>query len=131
MMSKQKNLNPVIMIEDDYRALKRYAAGTYKDDELSLARELERADIVHRNAFPSDAVRLYTQVALVEKSSKKRISFAIVLPDQADITQQKISALAPVAVAIIGFRQGEEVTCKLPGGTRCFRIEEVINSHAA
>jgi regulator of nucleoside diphosphate kinase len=131
MISNQKSLNPVIMIEDDYRALKRYAGSDYKDGELTLARELERADIVHRTAFPAKAIRLHSQVTLVEKSSKKRLSFAIVLPDDADIKQQKISALAPVAVAIIGFRQGEEVKCKLPGGTRHFIIEEVTNQHAA
>lgn len=127
----KKALNPVIMVEDDYRALKPFAGTAYRKNVLSLARELERADIVRRAAFPQNAIRLYTQVSLVEKATKKRVSFTIVLPAEADIKQQKISALAPVAVAVIGFRQGEEVTCKLPGGTRRFRIEEVINNTAA
>lgn len=129
-MSK-KELNPVLMIESDYRALKPFAGNTYKDNELSLARELERAIIVHKDAFPKHAIRLNSQVSLVEKKTKKKISFTIVLPKHANIKEQKISALAPVAVAIIGFRKGEEVRCKLPGGTRHFRIEEVINKPAA
>ena len=94
---KSKQLNPVIMIEDDYRALKRFAGTSYQNKVL--ARELERADIVHKDAFPKNDIRLYTQVSLVEKATKKRISFAIVLPGEADIKQQKISALAAVAVA--------------------------------
>jgi regulator of nucleoside diphosphate kinase len=116
------------MTEEDYRALKRYAGAASKDSALTLANELERADIVRKAAFPANAIRLYTQVSLVEQRTKKRINFAIVLPEEADIRQQKISALAPVAVAVIGFRQGEEVSCKLPGGTRHFRIDEVINN---
>ena len=128
---KKNKLKPVIMIEDDYRLLKRYVSASTKDNELSLAHELERADIVRRAVFPKNAIRLYTQVSLVEHRTKKRVTFAIVPPEEADIRQQKISALAPVAIAVIGFRQGDEVTCKLPGGTRRFRIEEVINNPAA
>jgi regulator of nucleoside diphosphate kinase len=129
-MSK-KELNPVLMIEADYRALKPFAGNTYKDSELSLARELERAIIVHKDAFPKHAIRLNSQVTLLEKKSKKTVSFTIVLPKSVNIRERKISALSPVAVAIIGFRKGEEVRCKLPGGTKHFRIEEVINHLAA
>ena len=124
---KYKELNPVIMIEEDYRALKRYAGTSFKEDVLSLARELDRAIIVRKDAFPSHAIRLHSTVSLQETNTNKRVSFAIVLPDEADISARKISALTPLAVAIIGFRQGEEVTCKLPGGTRHFRIEQVQN----
>ena len=125
---KNKELNPVIMIEDDYRALKHYAGTSYKDDVLSLARELDRAIIVRKDAFPTHAIRLHSRVSLEETTTKKRISFAIVLPGEADIKEHKISALTPLAIAIIGFREGEEVTCKLPGGTRHFRIDEVQNT---
>lgn len=128
---KKKELNPVLMIEDDYRALKPFAGNTYRDTELSLARELERAIIVHKDAFPKHAIRLNSQVTLIEKKTKKAVSFTIVLPKAANIKERRISALAPVAVAIIGFRKGEEVTCKLPGGTKHFRIEEVVNRPAA
>jgi regulator of nucleoside diphosphate kinase len=129
-MSRSK-LKPVVMIEDDYRKLKQYAGTLSKGAPQSLAHELERAEIVLKSSFPSNAIRLYSQVALIERRSKKRISFVIVLPEEADIKQQKISALAPVAVAVIGFRQGEEVACKLPGGTRRFLIDEVVNDSAA
>jgi len=129
-MSK-KELNPVLMIEADYRALKPFAGSAYRDNELSLARELERAIIVHKDAFPKHAIRLNSQVTLLEKKTKKKVSFTIVLPKLADIKARMISALSPVAVAIIGYRKGEEVSCKLPGGTKLFRIEEVVNIPAA
>lgn len=128
---KKPELNPVIMTEDDYRALKRFAGGSYQNDVLSLARELDRAIIVKKEAFPQHAIRLHSSVSLVDKATNKRLHFAIVLPEEADMTNQKISALAPVAVAIIGYRQGEEVTCNLPGGTKQFLIEEVVNIPAA
>jgi regulator of nucleoside diphosphate kinase len=128
---KHTELHPVLMIEDDYRALKRYAGDTYNKDVMSLARELDRAIIVHRDAFPDHAIRLNSEVSLVEKKTKKKLRFTIVLPGQASIAEQKISALAPVAVAVIGFRKGEEISCELPGGTKQFIIEEVVNRPAA
>jgi regulator of nucleoside diphosphate kinase len=126
-----KELNTVIMIEDDYRALKRFAAPDYQQDVLSLARELDRAIIVRKEAFPKHAIRLQSKVSLVETSTEKRYLFTIVLPDEADINSKKISVLAPIAVGVIGYRQGEEATLKLPGGTRHFRIEEVHNCPAS
>lgn len=128
---KKKELTPVVMIEDDYRILKRYAGTAFEPDVLSLARELERADIVHKSAFPAHAIRLYSQVTLVEIKTKKQLEFELVLPDDADMKQKKVSALAPIAIAIIGFRQGDEVICKLPGGKRHFRIEQVLNQPMA
>ncbi|MEO6830861.1 MAG: GreA/GreB family elongation factor [Chitinophagaceae bacterium] len=128
---KNKELTPVVMIEDDYRILKRYAGTAFEPDVLSLARELERADIVQKSAFPAHAIRLYSQISLVELKTKKQVEFEIVLPDDADMKQKKVSVLAPIAIAILGFRQGEEVICKLPGGTRRFLIEQVLNEPLA
>lgn len=128
---KKKELTPVVMIEDDYRILKRYAGTAFEADVLSLARELERADIVQKSAFPANAIRLFSQVSLVELKTKKRLDFELVLPDDADMKQKKVSAIAPICVAILGFRQGEEVVCKLPGGTRSFLIEQVLNQPMA
>ena len=119
------------MIEDDYRMLKRHALALPKARQRSLARGLERADIVRKASFPANVIRLYTKVSLVEKKTKKRISFTIVLPQEADKNQKKLSALTSIAVALIGFRQGEEVKCKLPGGYRRFLIDEVENNPAA
>jgi regulator of nucleoside diphosphate kinase len=125
MSSKEKN--PVIMIEDDYRTLRRYVESAPVENEMSLAHELERAIIVRRNAFPSHAIRLNSTVSVMDLKSKRVLEFTIVLPNEADMQQKKISVLTPMGTALFGFRKSEEVKWKFPGGLRKIKILDVVN----
>ena len=51
----------------------------------------------------------------------------LVTPDKADIKQRRISVMAPIGTALIGFRQGEKVKWQVPAGKKTFTIMEVIN----
>ncbi len=50
----------------------------------------------------------------------------LVFPAQADIGAQRLSVLAPVGTALLGYREGDEVEWLTPGGLRRLRIEKVI-----
>ena len=120
--------NPVVLTEEDYNLLKPYM--NYEGnqpEEMSLAHELKRAIIVSKPAFPPHTIRLNSRVTIMEKESGKEIVFTIVLPDEADMKKNLISVLAPMGAAFIGFRRGEEVVWKVPGGLKAFVIKEVEN----
>jgi regulator of nucleoside diphosphate kinase len=51
----------------------------------------------------------------------------LVTPDKADIKERKISIMAPIGTALIGFRQGQKVNWQVPAGKKTFTIMEVIN----
>jgi hypothetical protein len=48
------------------------------------------------------------------------------LREDADVTQRRISVLAPLGTALIGYRAGDVVEWAMPGGTRRLRIETLI-----
>lgn len=125
-MTNEKLL-PVVMIDDDYKLLKRFAGTEIAANELSLARELDRAQIVADSDFPKDVIRLNSRVELIDLGTNKRLEFELVLPNEADMKQKRFSALSPMGIAIIGFRQGDKIKSKLPGGERNFLIEKVHN----
>ena len=52
----------------------------------------------------------------------------LVTPDKADIKNRKVSVMAPVGAALIGFQQGNEVSWEVPSGKKKFTILEVINA---
>ena len=52
----------------------------------------------------------------------------IVLPSSADVKQSKISILAPLSVAIIGFKENDQVDWELPAGIKTLKIVAVSNS---
>jgi regulator of nucleoside diphosphate kinase len=56
------------------------------------------------------------------------MAITIVLPQKADIKQKKVSVLAPIGTALIGFRKGQKVSWEVPAGKKDFMIMDVKNS---
>jgi len=52
--------------------------------------------------------------------------YTIVFPVDADIEKKRISVLAPVGTALIGYRAGDIIEWATPGGTRRLQIEKVL-----
>lgn len=91
-----------------------------------LAHELERAEVVPANNISTDAVTMDSQVLVRDLKTGTESSYALVLPADADITQGKISILAPIATALLGYREGDEIEWPTPGGWRRLRIVKVL-----
>jgi regulator of nucleoside diphosphate kinase len=90
-----------------------------------LESELERASIVERHALPDDRVALHSTVQVRDLDSGVRRVYTLVLPSQADVTRGSISILAPLGTALLGYRAGDEVEWRMPGGPVRLTIEEV------
>lgn len=120
-------LNPVVLCEEDFSKLKQLVSlpGSVKQDEMSLAHEISRAIIVKNNSFPPNTIRIGSKVSIEDVETKKLHEFTIVMPSAADIKRKFVSILSPMAAAIIGFRQGEEVIWKMPSGLKRILIKEV------
>lgn len=51
-------------------------------------------------------------------------------PHEADVSAGRISVLAPLGTALLGYRKGDVVERVMPGGLRRMLIEEVSQSPA-
>ncbi len=91
----------------------------------TLSEELKRAVLVERDQFPGDVIRLNSAVTIKDIGSGNEISLRIVLPEFADIKQKKISVLAPMGTALIGFKKGDCVTWQMPVGLKKLLIIDV------
>ena len=123
-------LNPVVLLDEDYQILRTYlthpdAQGT--GETLSFASEIRRAIIVNKLAFPNHTIRLGSKVTLFVTGTKTKSRFTIVLPEEADLSERKISVLSPIGAALIGFRETEDLEMKVPAGIKKFKIMEVKN----
>jgi regulator of nucleoside diphosphate kinase len=52
--------------------------------------------------------------------------FALVFPSDADVDQGKISILALLGTAVLGFRRGDTLGWHVPGRVRRLQVEEVL-----
>jgi regulator of nucleoside diphosphate kinase len=92
-----------------------------------LHTELKKAKLVGKDAFPLDVVRLNSSVQITTEGKGEMMKLILVTPDKADFKENKISIMAPIGAALIGFRQGEKVNWQVPGGKKTFTIMKVIN----
>ena len=57
--------------------------------------------------------------------SSRKAEYTIVFPRDANYEDRRISVLAPIGTALLGYAKGSEVEWPTPGGLRYFRIERV------
>ncbi len=91
-----------------------------------LEEELDRASTVASEKIPANVVTMNSRIRVKDLDTGKEMSIQLVFPSEADFEQGKISILAPIGTALIGYRAGDTVEWTVPAGTRRLRIEEVL-----
>ena len=88
--------------------------------------KLSRLQIIDVRQLNQDGRCVFgTTINLLNLTDDSEISYQIVGEDEADISQGKISCHSPIAKALIGNEEGDEVTVKAPKGDILYQIIEV------
>ena len=99
-----------------------FIEGRIKDIEAKLS-HAQIIDVTTLNA--NGKVVFGATVVLLDVNTDEEKTYQIVGVDEADIKINKISVSSPVARALIGKEEGDEVVMEVPGGTHEFEILEV------
>lgn len=91
-----------------------------------LRGELERARIVPPEQVEADIVTMHSTVELRDLENNELASWTLVFPDEADLDADKLSVLAPIGTAMLGYRAGDTFRWETPAGEREMRIEKVV-----
>jgi regulator of nucleoside diphosphate kinase len=101
-----------------------------RDNQPSLADaledELERAEIVDPRELP-DIVTMNAEATVRDLTTDEVESIRVVFPGAAAPRKGAISVLAPLGLALLGTRVGDEVSWEMPGGTRRLRVERITH----
>ena len=92
----------------------------------SLEVELDRGIRVAPTEIPPDTVTMNSRVRLVDLDTNEEMVYTLVFPDDADIAKSKISVLAPIGTAMLGYRVGDTFEWRVPDGTRRLRVKNVL-----
>jgi regulator of nucleoside diphosphate kinase len=87
-----------------------------------LENELRRARIVTPEEVPSDVITINTRAELLDLETGERMQFRLVLPADVNINDGKISVLAPLGTAMLGYRVGDEFVWHVPHGLRRLKV---------
>ena len=91
-----------------------------------LAHELDRAEVVRSTDIPADIVTMHSHVLVRDLVTGRESDYTLVFPTDAEIAQGKISILAPIATALLGYREGDEIKWPTPGGRRHLKVIKVL-----
>ena len=106
-------------------------AGRDRENLDRLEKELQRAKRVPLEELPAEVVALNREVTVVDLADNTEETYRLVLPAKADVSRQRISVLAPIGAALLGYREGDQIDWPVPGGRRRLRIKQVTNPAAA
>lgn len=124
----------IFVAEDDARRLSFLLSGG-RDGAHDLAHlrelraELERAIIVSPDNIPPGVITMHSVATVVDVTAGSRREITLVYPHETQPAEGRISVLAPLGTALLGYREGDEVEWLMPGGIRRLRIESVRSSH--
>ena len=129
----QKMKEQLVLRRDDYNLLISYLNGGYRKSAFDrrnadgLQAELKKAKLVNKADFPVDVVRLNSRVRIKAEDKDEIMELILVTPDKANIKEKRISVMAPIGTALIGYRKGQKVNWQVPAGKKTFTILEVAN----
>ena len=89
------------------------------EDKIARSKVLEDQDIDLSKAYVGAIVRV------LNKKTKKEMTYTLVSPVEADMASGKISTQSPVGKAILGSSVGDVVTAKVPAGDLNMEILEI------
>ena len=109
----------------EYHAAKEqqsFAEGRIQEIEAKLS----NAQIIDVTSMTNNGKVIFgATVELLDLENDQEIVYQIVGDDEADIKESRISVSSPIARALIGKSEGDEVTVAAPAGARDYEIVEV------
>lgn len=90
-----------------------------------LNAQLARAEVIEPSKIKSERVVFGATVQLTESDSGHELCYQIVGVDEADAKQGKIGISSPIARALIGKQEGDEVIVNAPKGPVAYEILKI------
>lgn len=110
----------------EYHAAKEqqsFIEGRIKDIEGKLS-NLQVIDVTEIDA--KGKIIFGSTIRLLDDATNKEITYTIVGEDEADIKTGRISCTSPIARALIGKKEGDEIEFSAPGGEKSYEVIEVL-----
>lgn len=90
-----------------------------------LEHRIARAKVIDPLEMDTEKVGFAATVTLLDVETDEEVVYALVGEDESDVDAGKISITSPLARAMVGREEGDEIVAKLPKGPREFEVVSV------
>lgn len=124
-------MKKIQILQSDYDELRQFLSEYHPENAEakacceSLTGELDRAEIKSASDLPADVITLGRRATLTELKTGDSLEYTVVMPEDANVAEGRISILAPLGTAMLGFRTGDEFEWTMPGGVMKLRVKDV------
>lgn len=91
-----------------------------------LLDELERAEVINEDSINGSVVTMNSTVLIQDIKTKKEFTYTIVYPEFANSDANRISILAPIGTALLGYKVGDTVEWEVPAGKRKLLVKKIL-----
>ena len=88
-------------------------------------RVLEHARVVDMSRLGSEKVGLLSRVTMTNVGNNATMTYTIVSPHEANMSEGKISIKSPIGQALLNRKEGDMVEVHVPAGTLKLKIENI------
>lgn len=125
--------NKIYITEFDLKRLKgliKFAQERWDKSVLQYLKELEeeldRANIAKPEEIPTDVITMNSTFRVHDLDSGEDFVYTLVFPARADSASGKISILAPLGTAVLGYRVGDTVEWAAPAGRKRLKVKKIV-----
>lgn len=104
----------------------RYSANVPSTAITKLGDELKKAVKVPSKKVTTNVVTMNSRVAIEDLGSKREFELTIVYPSNANIAEKRVSVLAPIGTALLGYTEGSIVEWEMPNGIKKLLIKKIL-----
>lgn len=116
LRSHQFRKPSIYVTESEYERLWNLAEANSSRGAALLGDELARAIVLKDGEYPREFVRLNSIVEFTDLMTGRRRRVQIVLPDAADIDQDRMSVVTPVGASLLGLTSGDSISLSTDDG---------------
>ena len=132
MNKRSQRTSSIYVTEPDHHRLSALIESTRERNGVDiqylnkLEAELDRAEIVDPKEIPANVITMRSRVRLKDLVTGEANTYSLVFPTEADFNEGKISILAPVGTAILGYKSGDTIEWSVPSGLRRIKVDEIL-----
>lgn len=121
----------MIITENDYQRLMRLVArGSFKSKmpvpAHTLVERLDSAKLFPQTKIPKNVITMNSRAKLKELASEREVDITITYPQDADPRARRISVLSEIGLALLGRKENDIVSWRVPDGVGRFQVDKVI-----
>jgi regulator of nucleoside diphosphate kinase len=90
-----------------------------------LQNALADCSVIAPEKVPKNVITMNSEFSVEDPDTGEETKYTLVFPEDADISKNKISILAPIGMAVLGYRVGDMIEWNVPTGIKRRKVKQI------